>query len=620
MVGNGCPVYGCTDPAAVNYDAAATADDGSCDYLGCTNPTATNYDSTATIDDGSCVYGCQDNTVNVTAGGGSWDSEISWDIVDGSGAVVASGVAGAATTYCLVDDCYTVNMYDAYGDGWNGGIITLDDGAGNVLATDGLTTGSFGSFNVALGSAVCAVYGCTDPVACNYDASANTDDGTCTYATAPYDCNGNCVNDADGDGICDEDEVAGCTDSLAFNYDPLATDDDGSCQAIIVGCTDPTADNYLSTANTDDGTCVWFGCTDPAADNYDASATVDDNSCTYSTVSGCTDPAADNYDANATTDDGSCTYTCDAPPTGLNAWDITDTRFRLGWDNMNTSSCMVLKYHVRFREAATATSAAGSWTTRSAGAGNGLCAFGLNNVEKLMINFNPSTTYDIRMRAMYCSDPDPTTGWSAWTSSMQVTMADPCPDLVNVAVQTFNGQQNKAKFTWDTTGVYSFARLYTRVNGGTAPYNWTIQGGFGIDYPTFFKNIFTFTPGETYRVQANSFCSYTMTSYKGNLTPPVIWTQPGGSSREIGGETITNLDVYPNPSRDVFNVAFMSDEVQDLEVRMINVVGEVIYTENLEQFVGAYTKQIDLAAYTKGVYFLEITTNNGVVNKKLILQ
>ena len=53
---------------------------------------------------------------------------------------------------------------------------------------------------------------------------------------------------------------------------------------------------------------------------------------------------------------------------------------------------------------------------------------------------------------------------------------------------------------------------------------------------------------------------------------------------------------------------------------MINVVGEVIYTENLEQFVGEYTKQIDLSNNSKGVYFLEITTNNGVVNKKLILQ
>ena len=67
-------------------------------------------------------------------------------------------------------------------------------------------------------------------------------------------------------------------------------------------------------------------------------------------------------------------------------------------------------------------------------------------------------------------------------------------------------------------------------------------------------------------------------------------------------------------------MTFTSEDVQNLEVRVINIVGDVIYTENLQQFVGEYTKSIDLATYTKGVYFLEITTNNGIVNKKLILQ
>ncbi len=52
------PVYGCTDPAATNYNPSATIDDGSCEYpvYGCTDPTATNYDPSATIDDGSCQY------------------------------------------------------------------------------------------------------------------------------------------------------------------------------------------------------------------------------------------------------------------------------------------------------------------------------------------------------------------------------------------------------------------------------------------------------------------------------------------------------------------------------------------------------------------------------------
>jgi len=431
-----------------------------------------------------------------------------------------------------------------------------------------------------------AVYGCTDPAANNYDASANTDDGTCTY------------------------DVLGCTDITACNYDASANVNDGSC-ILPDGCTDANAFNYDASAACDDGSCVsiLLGCTDPAAFNYNSAANTDDGSCVYT---GCTDLAADNYDANATIDDGSCTYsTCDAVPTGLNAWDITDTKFRLGWDNMNTANCMVLNYNVRFRVTGTTT-----WTTRSAGAGNGLCNFGLNNVEKLMINFLPSTTYDVRLRVQYCGMPSP----SAWTSTLNVTTADGCPDITNMQVQTFNGQQNKAKFTWEeTTGPYAFVRLWTRVNAGTAPYTWTLHGGFGVDYPGLLLNVFSFTPGETYRVQAKSYCSYTITSFNGNLTPPVIWTQPG-SVRLEGETTIANLDIYPNPSRDIFNVRFTSETIQDLKVRILNAIGEELINEELQQFIGEYTKQIDLTNNAKGVYFLEIETDNGVVNKKLRLQ
>ena len=71
--------------------------------------------------------------------------------------------------------------------------------------------------------------GCTDPVACNFDDDANFEDGSCEYAADFYDCDGNCFMDSDGDGVCDELEVAGCTDLTACNYDETATDDDGSC-------------------------------------------------------------------------------------------------------------------------------------------------------------------------------------------------------------------------------------------------------------------------------------------------------------------------------------------------------------------------------------------------------
>ena len=92
------------------------------------------------------------------------------------------------------------------------------------------------------------------------------------------------------------------------------------------------------------------------------------------------------------------------------------------------------------------------------------------------------------------------------------------------------------------------------------------------------------------------------------------------SIRIEGGESITHLDVYPNPSRDLFNISFTSKDVQDLKVRILNILGEELINENLEQFVGEYTKQINLSDNAKGIYFLEIETNDGVINKKLILQ
>ena len=156
------------------------------------------------------------------------------------------------------------------------------------------------------------VEGCTDETACNYDAAAGIDDGSCTYPTETYlDCDGNCINDADMDGICDELETAGCTDPTACNYNPNASDDDGSCESTsCVGCTDEAACNYDEDATIDDGSCDLTscqGCTDMMACNYDDAATIDDGSCDYSCI-GCTDMMACNYDMDATVDSGDCTY------------------------------------------------------------------------------------------------------------------------------------------------------------------------------------------------------------------------------------------------------------------------------------------------------------------------
>ena len=152
------------------------------------------------------------------------------------------------------------------------------------------------------------VNGCMDPTACNYIITANVDDGSCGGLLGCMDataCNYVVAATCD-DGSCILPD--GCLDPLYLEYDPSAQCDDGSCATLIVsGCTDPIACNYNVSFNVDDGSCILpDGCLDPLYLEYDPSAQCDDGSCATLIVNGCMDPTACLYDTLANVDDSSC--------------------------------------------------------------------------------------------------------------------------------------------------------------------------------------------------------------------------------------------------------------------------------------------------------------------------
>ena len=230
-----------------------------------------------------------------------------------------------------------------------------------LLAAAGPTDG----LSLSLGDAVC---GCTDSGACNYDETANSDDGSCDY-----------------------DSCGGCTDTGACNFDFTAIIDNGSCcydNCVTVNMIDSFGDGWngaIYTLTNVDGTeigtgtieagssgsdtyclangcyvievtggfyptevswsvdgafggfveggadasatfnvgsgdqCV-AGCDIACACNYDPSATISDVSlCVFDGCSGCTYEGAPQYDPTATADDGSCTFEFANPcPADLN--------------------------------------------------------------------------------------------------------------------------------------------------------------------------------------------------------------------------------------------------------------------------------------------------------------
>ena len=351
QVCDGNEVAGCQDESACNYDASATDSDDSCvfadgncevcdgeggvalqdadgdgvcdgdEVAGCQDASACNYDASATDSDGSCVFA--DGNCEVCDGAGG----VAVQDADGDGICDGDEVAGCQDDTACNYDSTATDADDSclYADG----NCEVCDGEGGVTVQD------------ADGDEVCdgnEVPGCTDDGACNYSGEATDDDGSCVFADDPCEiCNsegGVTVQDIDGDGVCDDDEVLGCMIAFACNYDVEATDDDGSCVFAVenceiceegavalqdgdgdgicdgdevVGCQDALACNYNESA-TDEGECLYATGCDICSGETDGSGQVldgdtdDDGVCNVDEVTGCTDSAACNYDATPTTD------------------------------------------------------------------------------------------------------------------------------------------------------------------------------------------------------------------------------------------------------------------------------------------------------------------------------
>ncbi len=84
-------------------------------------------------------------------------------------------------------------------------------------------------------------------------------------------------------------------------------------------------------------------------------------------------------------------------------------------------------------------------------------------------------------------------------------------------------------------------------------------------------------------------------------------------------EAVGQLSVYPNPTEGMLNVSFTLSDLQKVNLDVISPSGASVYSENLGTIRGTYSKQLNLSSLSKGIYFLRITSNQGVTNKKIVV-
>lgn len=86
-------------------------------------------------------------------------------------------------------------------------------------------------------------------------------------------------------------------------------------------------------------------------------------------------------------------------------------------------------------------------------------------------------------------------------------------------------------------------------------------------------------------------------------------------SNTILFEVNTNISVYPNPTKGVVKIS-VDEKYRDFILEVYSANGQLLRTVNSST---NYT-MLDLSAYSRGVYFLNIKTKNGMIRKRVIVQ
>ena len=209
--------------------------------------------------------------------------------------------------------------------------------------------------------------------------------------------------------------------------------------------------------------------------------------------------------------------------------------------------------------------------------------------------------------------------WRYYITSVDACGEESVPSPVHKTMHAVANTTDMVNYeiSWDNyEGItYSSVNLlrYDDVSGV-----WTDLGTFGIG-----ASPVSDTPpsvdGLNYFVEFNLAFPCTSTkatdhnSSRSNKTSSAF--NPGGSTLTIEEEDLGTIAVFPNPTTSNFTVAIENPE-NFTEIEIINLNGEVIYsTDNL-----SFNNEIDLSAYSAGIYVIRIHSEEKVITEKITKQ
>ena len=234
----------------------------------------------------------------------------------------------------------------------------------------------------------------------------------------------------------------------------------------------------------------------------------------------------------------------------------------------------------------------------------------LTSTTRTIHGLTPGATYLWEVRS-HCDNSG--INVSVWSSTQQFTTQVVCTKPTNTVANNIAG--TTADLIWDAipAGSWGYRLMYLKQG---ASWNTKIVDTVS----TNIYNAIALDVNTTYRWRVQGICDQSGLN-NSNFTSFKYFTTLS-SIRITAGDVdlMDNLNLYPNPTRGLFNISFVSEELDNFEITIVDAFGKIVSNEAQQNFIGEYTKQVDLSAYPRGIYMVQIKTQDSFVSKRIVLQ
>ena len=159
---------------------------------------------------------------------------------------------------------------------------------------------------------------------------------------------------------------------------------------------------------------------------------------------------------------------------------------------------------------------------------------------------------------------------------------------------------DSVKLIIDQTGM----QLVANTIGGNAPY-----------YYEWFNDLGFLANSQSVNITSsgNYYCIAFDSNHCQSDTVTYFYSETSTNDLEI-----SNFNIYPNPTNDFLNIEFESINEQNYSIYLVDILGQKILLDRINNYKGDYTYRLDLIKFAQGIYMLELSSENKIYNKKII--